>query len=329
MTNYNPYHTHGYWWDPTDLYQDPLTTPNIRSKKITVVPVEGVYNTVLVTWDAVIGATGYNLYGSYSPTDSTIKVNTTPLSNTSYQVEVPMLTAGLQPYFWISSLAGTNETYVNSTGITFYNGDVFAERPLATETEDFYFWDLDETHYMIEEIRKRVMALMDTHGEQFDLYIRRLSGVPCDCTKEIPGIVGSTESVVPREYQGAQRCPDCFGTGIFGGYYKAIRIKATYVSRITDIAREQMGLRIKADSDFISLWAPQIKHRDIVVRGNGEKYILTGVNPSEAIRGQILSQIATYQLIESTDNLYTISDSAIDTAIAKAKLEENGFKIFA
>jgi len=333
MTIYSPFNTPDgskHWWKPAKLYQDPLVDPYSQNYPIQVTEVSGQYNQILVTWSAVPGATSYNLYGSYSPTDNQILVNSIPITGTLYTVQVPINTDGVRPYFFVSYIKNSVETFLTTVGITFPDYDVFDDRPLEEETSDFYLLDTEELKFYLEEIRKRVLGVLDAHGEEFTVYIRRLTGVPCECVADVPGIVNDTATGVPREYQGPQRCPYCFGTGIYGGYYRGISVTGAYMARLEQIAREQLGLRLKVQSDLILPWAPRIKNRDIFVRKNtGEKYIISDVNPGDVIRGKICSQIATYNLLEYTDILYTITDSAIDAALAKAKLAEDGFRIFA
>ena len=82
-------------------------------------------NSISLSWNPVSGATGYNIYRSFTPSGTYMKVNTTPVSSTSY-TDNGLDTATY--YYKVSAVKGSEESalsgYVSATTILDFGPNV-------------------------------------------------------------------------------------------------------------------------------------------------------------------------------------------------------------
>jgi len=287
------------------MYSDLFKPDMINQPLVRVSTVEGEFNQIHIAWPAQVGASGYNVYGSYSPMFKTnMLTKGGPITNNFYDITVAINVNDVSPYFWITKIVNGIETYISDQGTSTIDKDVIAETPLGADTQDLYIYDDEQMRFTIEEMRRRAIAILENNGEEFDLYMKMWYGPPCTCTSEDLGL--------DPNFQGTTNHELCFGTGIIGGYYPKITIKGIFLSSMTQIQMRDAGIMVNLKADFLSLWAPRVRRYDVAVRKlTGERYILTDVNPRDVFRGAATEQLATWQILEPTNIAYKITNERI------------------
>lgn len=294
-------------------------------------------------------AVRYIVYASPCPTNRN-KFQDLPPTTYNTVFEIPVTVPDdFVFYFWVG--------YVNPRGgITMIQEEpvyitinhAFDANAISEEIRRDIIED-DDMKFYVEEIRRRNLAMLQNDGEDFTLYIRRMFGQPCVCLTHQPGKSGrvtpmsaatvadfgkpfdpmktseveAMESTDP-EYQSSYRCIECFGTGIAGGYFPGIKIRARHGNlpkRVIKLAEQ--GIEFSNDFDSWSLWHPRMKEMDVLLRlRTGERGIVTKVGQSE-LRGIPMHQ--EFNFVSETRNaiIYRVSDDTIRAALEA----EGGFDI--
>lgn len=134
-------------------------------------------------------------------------------------------------------------------------------------------------------------------GEEVLLYQRKWSGVRCSCWDPLR-MQASVDSP----------CPDCFGVGFLGGYYRPLTIFISLLSAtaIQNEIREEGIKRIFSPTSW-TLWEPGLRNGDFIVRNNNNGERLWIVDKTETRwRGKILRQLFSTNTIERNHPVYTI-----------------------
>jgi len=294
-------------------------------------------------------AVRYIVFASPSPTSRNKFKDYLP-SITSAVFEVPVtIPDDLVFYFWVGYInpnGGT--TLIQEEPVYVSINGAFETSAISDEIKRDIIED-DDMKFYVEEIRRRNLAMLQNDGEDFVLFIRRMFGQPCVCLTHQPGKTGritpmsaentsdfgkpfdpmqtseaeAVEATDP-EYQGSYRCIECFGTGIAGGYFPGIRIRARYGNlpkRVIKLAEQ--GIEFSHDFNSWSIWHPRMKERDVLLRlRTGERGVVNNVGQSE-LRG--ISMHQEFNFVGETENaiIYKISDDSIREALEA----EGGFDI--
>ena len=183
--------------------------------------------------------------------------------------------------------------------------------------------------YIFEEIRRRNQVLLLEFGEDGWIYQRKWEGVVCTHPTIQTGVDDrssdffdddlDTEVNKDRDFEIIKRCPDCFGTGYFGGYYKKKIIRFRYGLVPPQLIRQVLqGIELTRDFNSWTLFEPKVHEKDIMVRQNGDRHIVDTVGQSEW-RGKPLHQTMILDLLEPKSITYKITDEAIAIAMQKAE----------
>jgi hypothetical protein len=334
-------------WEPKSPGQ--LKDPSLPSTlglttKVTVAPDLENSRGFIVRWVGISSAVRYIVYASPSPMNKNKFKEYNKSLKTAY-FEVPITVPDdLVFYFWVG--------YVNPRGgismiqdepVYISINSAFESSAISDEIKRDIITD-DDMKFYVEEIRRRNLAMLQNDGEDFILYIRRMFGQ--ECVSLAHGSTGTAtgERITPMsaldsskfdtefdpheasefekasskdpEYNTSYRCLECFGTGIAGGYYPGIRIRARYGNlprRIIKLAGQ--GIEFSNDFNSWAIWHPRIKDRDVLVRiRTGERGIIQKVGQSE-LRGIPMHQ--EFDFVSETEKamIYKINDEAIKKAL--------------
>jgi len=277
-----------------------------------------------ITWDAFSGATSYKIYASLTPYNNTNLIASS-ITNLYYET-TPPLVDGVYFYFWVTAMYGivpaeSDKTY---SGITNFPYDAFETTgsTLSAVGQDYAQDSTLKEYYT--EILERELATLEVFGEKAYLYKRRWAGVPCqhkaasggESTNPGGGMFDPDPTADPP-LQPINRCLDCFGTSIYGGYYPKVEIlirRKGIPSRRYKF--DERGIVADHDFDSWTIYNPMLTEGDIIVtRAFGERYRITDPKAS-TWRGLPLHQECSLVRLTQKDIEYYISDTKIADGIA-------------
>jgi len=157
--------------------------------------------------------------------------------------------------------------------------------------------EVESLDWIWREAMRRNAWILQQGGERVKIFIRKTSGVPCDCQIEDR----------TREYakQPSQRCLECFGSGFLGGYegpYEGIIVPDDAERRIS----QAVGGRRKEHT--YEVWtgpSPLLTQRDFMVKQTNERYSIGPVRrPSH--RGNLMQQHFTIAYFDQGDIRYKV-----------------------
>ncbi len=306
----------------------------------------------IITWPAQKGAVKYHLYVSPSP-EFLKKVRDIDKTLTTTIFETPIvIPEDFVFYFNISfTTPGGKEQFIQDHP-TFNLIDGAFDQDGSGRLSDAIKRDIIDgfdLKFFIEEIRRRHTAMNQINGEDFFLHIARLIGQPCVCrSKEtltkgrtIPMASGDYSDLGTKfddskvseaeqqeaqdpEFHGTYRCPQCFGTGIAGGYLPKIKIRIRYGNLPKrKINFRNWGMEFTHNFNSWTLWHPRLKEYDVLVRiRDGERFFVKDVgNTSEG--GIALHQEFNAASENRDAPIYQLTDDGIFKAIE----EESVFDI--
>ena len=163
--------------------------------------------------------------------------------------------------------------------------------PGAPGTEIADTFQVDRMDYMQSEMIRRQKWLLEQRAEPVYLMIRRTKGEPCHCTKA---------SGEPRT-----GCDACFATGILGGYYGPIDFLFIDPDSAATVETEEGGKKVTRESQAWHVPAPMIQSGDLIVRRNGERWIIGPVT-YKTHRGVLLQQDYSASVLMHNDVRYKI-----------------------
>jgi hypothetical protein len=104
------------------------------------------------------------------------------------------------------------------------------------------------------------------------------------------------------------KCTECYGTNISGGFYTPIMIKAVIIYGSRKDVFENWGIRTVRESKSWTIWQPKLSTRDFFVLADGRRYEVTSVTPSSPYRGGIYNkQDFEFRELELQHVLYSVS----------------------
>ena len=291
---------------------------NFRDDLIKISFIEGEIYKVLVSWPTIVGAIGYNVYGSPHVLRAN-KLNDTLLTTNQYVVDLPIVPNDTQWFFWVFWVDNQgHETLIQEDPATLLSQEnPFAEEhnPL-TEMSDYYLPN-EMMQYYASEIRTRHKAILENDGEDFTVYIKRWTGLPCVCVPGNETALGSDPDLnMDSDYDGAHRCDKCFGTGILGGYFPALSIKVRYgelPSRIIQI--EPKGISLGHNFNSWTLWVPILHDFDLLVRKRTGERFLVKTPKMSMWRGVPLHQVFNAEALSVGDFRNTVTNDKIQAAL--------------
>lgn len=329
-----------------DIVMDPKT--------LTVIS-ESAYRKIKVSWDPVMGAAFYNVYGSLTPITRN-KLNEVPIKDTSFTFIVPVIPQTLSYFFWVSRVnAIGGETFLSEEPATDQTSSVirnnFDVNPLTpilglpvTGVLNKHMKDI-----IIPQMHQRAQFELENDGEDAWVFARRFSGTPCPCNRPDPnskpgtptgdGEILLSNSLGARvddfgqkadsDYQGTGRCIICFGSGIIGGYFPSFKIKFRYgAAPVQTMIRQRYGYQVVHSAGSWTLWSPKLSKWDILVREkDGTRFSIDTQAQSE-IRGLVLHQDLNLVAIPITDIRTQVQDDLILKATHEKEFLGAGLHIF-
>jgi len=311
--------------------------PSIKRAKISLESIDDSAEKIKATWNTIPSATKYMVYVSPTPY---YKNKVAEVTSAEYIFTSPLIVPeDVLFHFWVSYIdSNSNEIFIDLEPTTLFDKEFFTDYR-SKDLVDDYICDDEDIRSRFEEIRRRHKAVIETDGEDFYLYLRKWSGQPCNCvdqsTKLIidnsdPGLVEKKQEIIDTvqnsdpDYSGRGRHLDCFGTGIYGGYYPKIKIRIRYGSLPVRTAHwTKSGIDFSHDFDSWTLWSPKLHEHDVLIRLiDGDRFSIQNVGETSVRGGIILHQEMKTLCLPRTDIIYQITDDRIWAAINKANLPE-------
>jgi len=165
---------------------------------------------------------------------------------------------------------------------------------------------VENLDYIWREAIRRNQWILQQGGERVKIFIRRQSGVPCDCgldpmTKEFSG-------------QPSNRCQKCFGVGFIGGFegpYEAI-IAPDDAER--KISQQVTGRRQEHMYEVFMGPSPMVSMRDFIVKQTNDRYTIGAVRrPSN--RGNLLQQHFSISSMDGQDVRFKVPIDGVDSLV--------------
>lgn len=301
-------------------------------------PVEGERLTWNITWPAVSGAASYSVvygFSQYNVAAHTRTAGTT--NNVSFKFIVPRsVPQDVLVYVWVYANLSTGSQLIQTTPATVASSkDFFARVNTPLETNySAEIVDNDYMRFMMREIRRRILTMLQNDGEEFTLFYRRYDGDPCTCRQTNHTVAGPDSNMgalssgsfgvgaIPNllgnpQFDATSRCNICFGTGIKGGYFYGITITARYghmPMKVIKIDKESLSL--KNDFNTLLPWEPMIHAHDLVYRPKTGEYFEVSDPQKPEWRGVITHQQAQLNLLPPMDPRALVNDAAIQAVEA-------------
>lgn len=157
--------------------------------------------------------------------------------------------------------------------------------------------EVESLDYIWREAMRRNAWILGCGGERVRIFIRKCSGIPCDCCIE------------PRtlEYskQPSSRCLVCFHTGFIGGYEGPFEGILAPDDAERRISQSGSGRRKEHSYEVWTGPSPLLTMRDFVVKQTNERYSIGAVRrPTH--RGNLLQQHFTIAYFDQGDIRYRV-----------------------
>ena len=152
--------------------------------------------------------------------------------------------------------------------------------------------EFEKLDWIWREAIRRNKWILEQGGERVKVMIRKWIGGACQCIRPETGHQSNT-------------CPSCFGTGIVGGYEGPFDIIIPPPDTERQIPLTDRGYRLIYSYDCWTSPTPRLTERDIIIKPNGERYIVGPVTPV-LHRGVILQQSFSIQYLEIDDIRYKV-----------------------
>lgn len=178
-------------------------------------------------------------------------------------------------------------TSVNSEGV---------ETPLDKAYEATY-QDSDSLTHIWSNIISKQNFLLDQGGERAYIFVQKSIGTPCakhDVTDE------SLYSDLRW-----RNCDKCFGTGYVGGYIGPIEVQIAPFDAETSYKHSRTGRVASKNNESFLTNFPVVRHGDVLVRQNGERYMIGPVKRKEP-NGVLVQQNFTLFILQPLDILYKL-----------------------
>ena len=170
------------------------------------------------------------------------------------------------------------------------------ETPLE-HSEPVTPFNSERLDYIWAEAIRRNRFILEQGGERVKLYVRKVTGVPCNCVWDAR----------LREYTGQplNACLNCFGVGWLAGYEGPTDIIIGPDESDRRVTQTPNGRRLESTYEVWIGPSPMVSQRDFIVKQNGERYSIGPVRRSQ-IRGLTLQQTFQVGYLPESDIRYQI-----------------------
>lgn len=155
----------------------------------------------------------------------------------------------------------------------------------------------EKLDYIWREAIRRNRWILEQGGERVKLFIRRTTGVRCDCVWD--------QRLEEYTKQPLNNCLRCYGTGWGGGYEGPVDIIIGPDDNERKVTQTQFGRRLEHSYEVWIGPTPMVSQRDFLVKQNGERYSIGPVRRTQ-VRGLILQQTFQIGYLDSTDIRYRV-----------------------
>ena len=204
-------------------------------------------------------------------------------------------------YTYVNNLIDTgiskNVYYKVTTVAKDLSTNAIIETPLH-EIEAKSLMDMEKVDYTWKEGIRRNQWLRDQGGERVKVFLRKWSGIKCSCTSEEFGRSKRTGI-------GTQQCLNCYGTGYVGGYEGPYDVSIEPPNTEKTVQLGEAGLKIQYNWTTWMGPEPLVKDRDVIVRANNERFVISNVNPVGS-RGAIYQQHFSLDQLLTKDPIYSL-----------------------
>ncbi|MDO8640301.1 MAG: hypothetical protein Q7R33_02055 [Nitrosarchaeum sp.] len=151
--------------------------------------------------------------------------------------------------------------------------------------------EAEKIDYMYLEAIRRNSWLLDQTGERVLLFLRKTTGVKCECLKR-------DERTHNQPKVGP--CKICWGTGFVGGYEGPVEIRIAPFKTDQKINMTDRGMKLLNVEDTWTTISPTISQRDFLVRRNSQLYAIGPISQPK-IKGVGVQQHFSVESLDSTD----------------------------
>jgi hypothetical protein len=176
------------------------------------------------------------------------------------------------------------------------------ETPLGY-TEPISPMNSEKFDYIWREAVRRNRWILEQGGERVKLFIRRTTGVKCDCVWD--------ERLEEYSKQPLNHCLRCYGTGWRGGYEGPIDIIIAPDDNERRVTQTPNGRRLEHAYEVWIGPSPMLSQRDFIVKQNGERYSV-GPTRRTQVRGLILQQAFQIGYLDTGDIRYRVPMSDLE-----------------
>lgn len=157
--------------------------------------------------------------------------------------------------------------------------------------------------YIWREAVRRNRWILEQGGERVKLFIRRTTGVKCDCVWD--------QRLEEYSKQPLNHCLRCYGTGWRGGYEGPIDIIIAPDDSERRVGQTPNGRRLEHTYEVWIGPSPMTSQRDFIVKQNGERYSVGPVRRTQ-VRGLILQQTFQIGYLDTGDIRYRVPMSDLE-----------------
>jgi hypothetical protein len=176
------------------------------------------------------------------------------------------------------------------------------ETPLGY-TEPISPMNSEKFDYIWREAVRRNRWILEQGGERVKLFIRRTTGVKCDCVWD--------ERLEEYSKQPLNHCLRCYGTGWRGGYEGPVDIIIAPDDNERRVSQTPNGRRLEHAYEVWIGPSPMLSQRDFIVKQNGERYSV-GPTRRTQVRGLILQQAFQIGYLDTGDIRYRVPMSDLE-----------------
>tara|TARA_Y100000310_G_scaffold164863_1_gene164604 strand:+ start:979 stop:2409 length:1431 start_codon:yes stop_codon:yes gene_type:complete len=178
----------------------------------------------------------------------------------------------------------------------------YSETPLG-QTRPLSLMEVEARDWIWDEAVRRNQWILGCGGERVYLFVRKVCGVPCDCTRD------------PRSLefhkQPSNTCLICYGTGYIGGYEGPYDIIVAPDDGERRIQQTRMGRRKEHTYEVWTGPYPLLTMRDFIVKQTNERFSIGAVRrPTH--RGNLLQQHFQIGYFDEGDIRYRVPIDGTD-----------------
>jgi hypothetical protein len=154
-------------------------------------------------------------------------------------------------------------------------------------------YEIEKLDYIWREAVRRNRWILEQGGERVRFFLKKHVGIPCTCVQ------------FEHHKQPRADCPNCYGTGFFGGYegpYEGIIAPDDAERRIS---QKDIGRTVEHAYEVWAGPTPLLSQRDFLVKVNGDRYSIGAVRfPTN--RGMVLQQHFNIGSLDAKDIRYQV-----------------------